>query len=297
MTELLTRTLGEAVELTTDLAPRLWAVRVDASEIENAIVNLAINARDAMPGGGRLVVETSNVTFDLDAGNTDSAPAPGDYVRLSVSDNGTGMTKDVLARAFEPFFTTKPAGRGTGLGLSTIYGFVKQSNGHVAIYSERGKGTTVNLYLPRHRDMAGLPAAEGEALAAAPSATGERILVVEDNPEVRALAVKRLERLGYRVLECATAADAVARLAGTLEVEAVFSDIVMAGGLSGFDLARWIQANRPGLPIVLASGFAEDIASEGDRTPANLPILRKPYTQADIARALRDAIGQRGKAR
>jgi PAS domain S-box-containing protein len=289
MTELLQRTLGEAIHLTTNLAPNLWATRIDPSEIENAILNLAINARDAMPDGGRLVIETSNATFAGHSADPDAGLTPGDYVRLSVSDSGVGMSKEVLSRAFEPFFTTKPHGRGTGLGLSTIYGFVKQSNGNVTIYSEPGKGTAINLYLPRHHTEQ--PRDEVRAqMPEAATASGETVLIVEDNPEVRAVGVSHLKRLGYRVVETATAPAAIERLEGGLDVDAVFSDVVMPGGLSGFDLARWIKANRPDLPILLTSGFAEDVARGSDTdVPANA-LLRKPYTQAELARSLREAI-------
>jgi PAS domain S-box-containing protein len=289
MTELLQRTLGEAIHLTTNLAPNLWTTRVDPSEIENAILNLAINARDAMPDGGRLVIETSNATFDAYTAGPDAGLTPGDYVRLSVSDSGVGMTKEVLSRAFEPFFTTKPHGRGTGLGLSTIYGFVKQSNGNVTIYSEPGKGTAINLYLPRHHAEPLRDEVQGQAPAAA-TASGETVLIVEDNPEVRAVGVNHLKRLGYRVEETATAPAAIERLEGGLDVDAVFSDVVMPGGLSGFDLARWIKTNRPDLPILLTSGFAEDVARGSDTDVPAHALLRKPYTQAELARSLREAI-------
>jgi PAS domain S-box-containing protein len=294
MTELLQRTLGESIHLTTTLAPNLWTTRIDPSETENAILNLAINARDAMPNGGKLILETSNATFDHRDAGPEAGVAPGDYVRLSVSDSGTGMTKDVLSRAFEPFFTTKPQGRGTGLGLSTIYGFVKQSNGNVTIYSELGKGTTINLYLPRYQ--AEVPRDEPqEQTPPAANASGETILIVEDNPEVRAVGVSHLERLGYRVIETTTASEAIEKLRNGLAVNAVFSDVVMPGGLSGFDLARWINANRPELPVLLTSGFAEDIA-RGNETGMPPPtILRKPYAQADLARSLRETIAAAGR--
>jgi len=289
MTELLQRTLGETVQLTTVLAPDLWTARVDPSEVENAVVNLAINARDAMPNGGKLVIETSNMIFDGQAAGPEAAIVPGDYVRLSVSDNGVGMSRETLARAFEPFFTTKPPGRGTGLGLSTIYGFVKQSNGNVTIYSEVDKGTTVNIYLPRRRaDVR--PDAQKQPVGATTEGEGKTILLVEDNPEVRAVALGRLQRLGYCVIEAYTAAEAISILESDAAITAVFSDVVMPGGLSGFDLARWMRANRPELPVLLTSGFAEDIA-RGDEPDANQPpMLRKPYTQAELAKMLRQAL-------
>lgn len=296
MTELLQRTLGEAVQLSTILAPDLWATRVDPSEVENAIVNLAINARDALSSSGKLIIETSNAAFDDDANSVETAAmqgdiAPGDYVRLSVSDNGTGMSKEVLARAFEPFFTTKPPGRGTGLGLSTIYGFVRQSNGNVTIYSEPGRGTTVNIYLPRHQ-----AANQGSKSAVHDRASrfgdGRLILLVEDNAEVRAVARGRLRRLGYAVQEVGTADEAIDLLAGGLAAAAVFSDVVMPGTRSGFDLARWVRANRPSLPLLLTSGFAEDIARSGEDGTEHTYLLRKPYTQGELAKMLSDVIVQ-----
>lgn len=296
MTELLQRTLGEAVQLSTILAPDLWATRVDPSEVENAIVNLAINARDALSSSGKLIIETSNAAFDDDANSVETAAmqgdiAPGDYVRLSVSDNGTGMSKEVLARAFEPFFTTKPPGRGTGLGLSTIYGFVRQSNGNVTIYSEPGRGTTVNIYLPRHH-----AANQGSKSAGHDRASrfgdGRLILLVEDNAEVRAVARGRLRRLGYAVQEVGTADEAIDLLAGGLVAAAVFSDVVMPGTRSGFDLARWVRANQPSLPLLLTSGFAEDIARSGEDGTEHTYLLRKPYTQGELAKMLSDVIAQ-----
>ena len=200
MAELLRRTLGETIALGTLLAPGLWHVRADPSEIENAVLNLAINARDAMPGGGKLVIETRNVVLDDADVATEVGVQPGDYVRLSISDTGVGMTREVLARVFEPFFTTKEPGKGTGLGLSVIYGFVKQSGGHVTAYSEVGKGTTVNLYLPRVEADAERQTGGKKPTSAAPE-IGETILLVEDNADVRAVTARRLNNLGYRVIE------------------------------------------------------------------------------------------------
>ena len=289
LVELLRRTIGEPIRLDYRLAPDLWTVRVDPSEVENAVLNLAINARDAMPDGGRLVVETSNASFAEGDEAISGGVPPGDYVRLSVSDNGHGMSKEVLARAFEPFFTTKEPGRGTGLGLSTIYGFVKQSGGHISIYSEPGRGTTVNLYLPCVDD--GAAAAQRPARAeTAPALRSETILVVEDNPDVRAVAVARLRSLGFAVIEAGGGANAIEILRSGAHVDLVFSDVVMAGGMSGYDLARWAKEHVPLVKVVLTTGYA---AEETSRDPAELgdrPILRKPYQRSELAVALRDAL-------
>ncbi len=290
MLELLTRTLGENIQLSTRLAYDLWKTRIDQSEIESAILNLAINARDAMSNGGKLIIETSNVTLDQDTTFSDGATAPGNYVRMSVSDTGCGMPREVLRRAFEPFFTTKPTGRGTGLGLSTIYGFVKQSNGNVMIYSEPERGTTVNVYLPQYATMQALTESKAE-YAPAQSRPGETILVVEDNPDVRDVAVRRLKRVGYRVIEAETAVDAIEQLTNGLIVDAVFSDVVMPGGQSGFDLALWIAGNRPGVAVVLTSGFSEDVMPGPGAD--HLQVLRKPYSQKDLETQLRIAISSK----
>jgi PAS domain S-box-containing protein len=290
MTELLGRTLGGNIELTTHLKANLWKTRIDSSEIENAILNLAINARDAMPNGGKLVIETSNVVLDGDGGFVDGGVTPGNYVRMSVSDTGIGMSKEVLRRVFEPFFTTKDPGRGTGLGLSTIYGFVKQSNGNVVIYSELGEGTTVNVYLPQYQVAQNASAEQAPELPAT-APTNETIFVVEDNPEVRNVAVSRLKRLGYCIEEADNASDAISRLSQGLNVDAVFSDVVMPGQKSGFDLARWTRDNRPELAIILTSGFAEDVMP--DAATQDFPILRKPYSQASLASALKAAMSEK----
>jgi PAS domain S-box-containing protein len=289
MAELLRRTLGETIALGTLLAPRLWSVRADPSEVENAVLNLAINSRDAMPDGGKLVIETSNVVLDESDVASEAGGKPGEHVRLAVSDTGVGMSKDVLARVFEPFFTTKGPGKGTGLGLSVIYGFVQQSGGHVTIYSEPGRGTTVNLYLPRivaeHERMA---SAKQQAPAAA--RTSETILLVEDNPDVLKVASQRLENLGYTVVEAESGPRAVELLGSGAKIDLVFSDVVMPGGMSGFELARWVRRNAPAVPVLLTSGFAGDVARAGEAPAPELEILRKPYSSAELARALRRAI-------
>lgn len=289
MSELLRRTIGETIKLTTVLAHDLGATRVDPSEVESAVLNLAINARDAMPQGGNLRIETTNMTVDADISRIEKGLQPGAYVRLSVSDTGCGMPPEIVARVFEPFFTTKPPGKGTGLGLATIFGFVKQSNGHVGVYSEVGHGTTIHLYLPRLLAGGALSAA-GAAGDPLPLAQGETILVVEDNPQVRTLTVERLRRLGYRVRDAENGPTALALLDAGQTAHLVFSDVVMPGGLSGFDLARSIVERTPGQRILLTSGFAEDMARGNDRSLADQHILRKPYSLAELASAIRRAL-------
>ena len=289
MAELLRRTLGETIALGTLLAPRLWPVRADPSEIENAVLNLAINARDAMPAGGKLVLETRNVVLNERDVATEVGVEPGDYVRLSVSDTGIGMGPEVLARVFEPFFTTKEPGKGTGLGLSVLYGFVKQSGGHVTVYSEVGKGTTVNLYLPRVATAVETTTATQRDRATM-RLTGETILLVEDNAQVRRVSARRVGNLGYSVIEAENAARAIEVLNSGEKVDLIFSDVVMPGGLSGFDLALWAQKNVPSVCVLLTSGFAEDVVRAGEASAAHLEILRKPYTGDELARALRAAL-------
>lgn len=286
MRQLLQRTIGENIEVTTALAIDLWPVLVDPSEIESAILNLAINARDAMPLGGELRIETENLLLGEGAREELS---PGAYVRLSVADTGCGMPPEVLARAFEPFFTTKEPGKGTGLGLSSIYGFVKQSGGHVAIDSETGRGTRVNIYLPKLETGEQAASAPKEA-SALTAGGGETILVVEDNPDVRRLTVERLTTLGYRVLEAVNASSALAMLQSGEPVQLVFSDVVMPGGTSGFELARRIRELWPSQKVLLTSGFAGDVARAGQDAALEFPMLCKPYSQTELGRAIQAAL-------
>lgn len=288
MTELLRRTLGDTIDLRTSFARDLWLVRADSGEIESAVINLAINARDAMPNGGKLSIRTSNVILERDEVGFEAPLVAGDYVRISVSDNGIGISKAVLGRVFEPFFTTKPPGRGTGLGLSTIYGFIKQSGGNITIYSEPDVGTTVNLYFPRCLDEVS-PAASAANALMEERGHGERILVVEDNNDVRELTVQRLQRLGYDVIQFATAATARDALNDGLKTDLVFSDIMMPGGLSGVDLAKWIRVHRPELPVILTTGFADEAIDVGAIAEA-WPTLHKPYTQRDLAELVRKTL-------
>jgi PAS domain S-box-containing protein len=285
LTEILQRTLGEPYALTTVLAGNLWRTRADASELENAILNLAINARDAMPGGGDLVIESRNVSAE-EAG----IAGGGEFVLISVSDTGHGMPPHVLERAFEPFFTTKEPGRGTGLGLSSVYGFAEQSGGHATIQSAPGQGTTVNLYLPRAHEAAATKTEPAESVAL--SENSEVVLVVEDNPDVRELTLQRVEGLGYVAVEAESGAAAIRMLQSRDDIQIVLSDIVMAGGVSGYDVARWVREHVPHVGVLLTTGYA---AEETRPDAADFPILRKPYKRADLAVALRGALQPQGR--
>lgn len=281
LTEILQRSLGEPIALTTMLTGNVGRTRADASELENAILNLAINARDAMPEGGNLVIESRNATA-AEAG----MPGDGEFVLISVSDTGHGMPPEVLEHVFEPFFTTKEPGRGTGLGLSTVYGFAEQSGGHATIESAPGRGTTVNLYLPRAVEEAESKAGPAEPVPL--SEASEVVLVVEDNPEVRELTLQRVEGLGYVAIEAENGAAAIRMLENGEDVQLVLSDIVMAGGVSGYDVARWIREHAPHIKVLLTTGYAAEEA-EAKPDAADVAILRKPYKRADLAAALRDA--------
>lgn len=288
MMDLLRRTLGETIDVSTSLGEHLWKVCVDPSEIENAVLNLAINARDAMPQGGRLIIETSNVTLDADDDAAKFGLARGDYVCLSVSDTGTGMSSEVVACAFDPFFTTKASGRGTGIGLASIYGFVRQSGGNAVIYSELGHGATVRLYLPRVNPDP-VPAdvvAQNNDLGV----VCETVLLVEDNPELRELSLDRLRRLGYRVVAADCGRAALAELETGTEIDLIFSDVVMPGGISGYELARLALERFPMIKILLTSGYNTEVSAAQDASAKEYKMLPKPYKQADLARALRQAL-------
>ena len=285
---MLERTLGETIEIRTSLAPELWIADVDASQVEDALVNLAINARDAMPRGGILTIETRNIALDADYAAANIDVIPGDYVVLAVSDTGCGMTPDVVERAFEPFFTTKPEGKGTGLGLSMVYGFARQSRGHVKIYSEVGHGTTVSLYLPR---SASHEAATRDAGKPQVHRTGnESILVIEDDNYVRAISVRHLTELGYRVRAVETGPAAIALLEGSEPFDLVFTDIVMPGGMTGYDIATAALDRRPGIKVLLTTSYAGPQNGPGSAKHTGAPLLRKPFRKQELAEAIRAAL-------
>jgi len=287
MTDVLARTLGQAIEIRTSFAEDLWPTLADISEVENAILNLAINARDAMPNGGTLIISTNNQSLRPDDLGNEPGFEPGDYAVLSISDTGAGIPPEHLARIFEPFYTTKETG--TGLGLSTIYGFAKQSGGHLSIHSEPGNGTSVKLYLPR----AAAGASTADATPQSPAqdaADGETILVVEDDPDVRNTSVQRLDTLGYRVLSADGGTAALAMLQSAEKIDLVLSDVVMPRGMSGLDLARWVRTNRPDVRMILTSGFAHKVGEADQSDLSGIEFLSKPYAIADLARAVRHAL-------
>ncbi len=288
LAELFERTLGEQISLTTLLASRPWTVLVDPSELENAILNLAINARDAMPGGGRLVIETANLSLDAPLDEGVASLPKGNYVRISVTDTGVGMTAETLNKAFEPFFTTKAPGKGTGLGLSSIYGFAQQAHGAVTMSSKLGVGTTVRIYLPQSDERLAAEPATGDA--ATLTAPGGRILLVEDNADVRTTTRHLLEALGYEVTDVDSGPAAVATLERDAAFDVVMSDVVMPGGMSGFDLARWITSNIPATRVLLASGFPDDAKRNAEQEASEIDILAKPYSRRDLGAALQKLV-------
>jgi PAS domain S-box-containing protein len=289
-TGLMRRSLGETIELRTVVTGAPHQALVDASQLQSALLNLALNSRDAMPRGGLLTIEITRRKLDQDYAQLHPLVRPGDYVLLSVTDTGEGMPPDVRQRAFEPFFTTKGVGVGTGLGLSMVYGFVKQSGGHVQLYSEPGEGTSVQLYLPA---VTARPAQE-EAPEAADSASGlpggsETILVVEDDARVRRVAVARLKDAGYRVIEAANGADALKALEDGPDIRLVFTDIVMPGGMTGDELAREVRRRRPAVKILFTSGYAEPQVAGRELADAG-NWLKKPYTAKDLTLKLRELL-------
>ncbi|HEY7608653.1 MAG TPA: CHASE3 domain-containing protein [Alphaproteobacteria bacterium] len=291
---LLHRTLGEGIEVRMMPGDALWSAIADPAQFEDALLNLAINARDAMPKGGVLTIETANTRLDeaYVAANPDAAP--GEYVMVAVTDTGSGMAPEVAERAFEPFFTTKETGKGTGLGLSMVYGFVKQSQGHVKIYSELGHGTSIKIYLPRSNVAAETGAVAEEAAASLPRGT-ERVLLVEDNPGVREAAEKTLAELGYSVHAVADAAAAMAWLENGEKIDLLFTDLVMPGAMNGRELAEAALARRPGLKVLLTTGYAEAAIQNGGGPAQHAHLIGKPYRKADLARMLRRALGNGAK--
>jgi len=288
MEDMLRRTLGEHIQLATQISGDLWPTLTDANQLENAILNLVINARDAMPDGGRLTLVTANDTVPATKAIGEHDVAPGDYSVVSVIDTGVGMTPDVVAKVFEPFFTTKPIGQGTGLGLSMIYGFVKQSHGHARVASKPGKGTTVSLYLPRHVG----PLAEGAALPMrrAPSGDGETVLLVEDDSSVRLLIGEVLRDLGYACIEASDGQSAMPILISDTRLDLMISDVGLPG-LNGRQLAEIARQHRPGLKVLFVTGYAEHATGREGFLEPGMAMVTKPFALDALALRIRDIIG------
>jgi signal transduction histidine kinase len=285
---LLRPTLGEQIEIESMLANDSAPALIDPSQLSTAILNLALNARDAMPNGGKLTLETKNVVLDENYAAMSSEVNPGNYVMIAVSDSGEGIPASQLEKVFEPFFTTKDVGKGSGLGLSMVYGFVKQSNGHIKIYSEEGHGTTVKLYLPQAAGVTdALPAEAGTSEFVRGD---ESILIVEDDALVREYVVTQISRLGYDTLAANNAAEALAIINGPERIDLLFTDVIMPGGMNGRQLAIEAQTRRPGLKLLYTSGYTENAIVHHGRLDAGVLLLPKPYLSSDLARMIRTAL-------
>jgi PAS domain S-box-containing protein len=289
MEELVRRSVGPAIVFESVCAVGLWPCYCDPNQLENAILNLCINARDAMPDGGRLTVETANSWVDDAVARERDMPS-GQYVAICVTDTGCGMPPDVLARAFDPFFTTKPMGQGTGLGLSMIYGFAKQSAGQVRIYSEVGQGTTVKIYLPRHYGQAA-EAADAQAPVQLPRAeAGETVLVVDDEPTVRMLVGDTLAELGYQAIEAADAASGLKVLESDAEIDLLITDVGLPGGMNGKQMADAARRTRPNLKVLFITGYAENAALSNGHLEPGMHVLSKPFAMDKLASRIRSII-------
>ena len=293
MMDLLRRTLGETVEIETVIGGGLWPAMIDTGQLETTLLNLAINARDAMPDGGKLTIETANAHLDREYAAARSEVTPGQYVMIAVTDTGTGMTQEIIKQVFEPFFTTKEIGKGTGLGLSMVYGFAKQSGGHAAIYSEPGVGTTVRLYLPR---------ATSAQMVRQPTTTrqqvmpkgDETVLVVEDDPDVRGFVASSLSVLGYDVRECGDGPAAIALGAEIPHLDLLLTDVVLPGGINGRELAERIRKLFPGVKMIFTSGYTENAVVHQGRLDDGVELLAKPYRRETLAQRVREVLDGEG---
>jgi PAS domain S-box-containing protein len=290
--DILQRSLGEAIEVETMVNGGLWNSFVDTTQVENALLNLAINARDAMEGSGKLTIEIGNAYLDDAYASAHAEVSPGQYVMIAVTDTGSGMTPEVMAQAFEPFFSTKPEGKGSGLGLSMVYGFVKQSGGHITLYSELGHGTTVRMYLPRSLESEDLAPTGDTKLV---SGGTETILVAEDDEQVCATVVETLQGLGYQVLQASDATAALAVIQSGMHIDLLFTDVVMPGPLRSPDLARKARERLPNLAVLFTSGYTQNAIVHGGRLDPGVELLSKPYSRSDLARKVRHVIANRKK--
>ncbi len=287
MDDMLRRALGGAIEIETVISGGLWNTFVDPVQLETSILNLAINARDAMAGRGKLTIEAGNASLDDNYSARHVDVVAGQYVMVAVTDTGGGIPAEILERVFDPFFTTKPEGQGTGLGLSMVHGFVKQSGGHINIYSEIAHGTTVRIYLPRCRKPEDVPA---EVEVAPVKGGSETVLVVEDDEDVRATAAETLVELGYRVLKAKDADSAMAVIESGVSIDVLFTDVIMPGKIPSTELARRAQQRLPHLAVLFTSGYTDNAMLHGDVLHHGAAVLNKPYTREELARKLRQII-------
>jgi CheY-like chemotaxis protein len=293
---MLRRTLGEHIDVRFVDSAGLWPAMADPAQLESAVLNLALNARDAMPGGGRLTIELANKGLDDDYARTHAEVVTGDYVMVAVSDTGHGMTPDVVARVFEPFFTTKTEGRGTGLGLAMVFGFVKQSGGHVKVYSEPGEGTSVKIYLPRAVGSA-LPDMQRSGVPADLPHGSATILVVEDEAGVREIAVAILRSLGYRVLEAPDGDKGLLIFgAHAAEIDMLLTDVVLPGKVRGREMAERVTAIRPEVKVLFMSGYTENAIEHHGRLDDGAQLLGKPFKREQLARKVAEVLGASGAA-
>jgi PAS domain S-box-containing protein len=286
MSDLMRRTIGETVLVETVLAGGLWPTMADSNQLENALINLAINARDAMPDGGKLTIETANTHLDEAYARMHDDVQPGQYVAIFVTDTGTGMSAETAAQAFEPFFTTKEIGQGTGLGLSQVYGFIRQSGGHIKLYSEVGEGTTVKLYLPRYRGAEDIFNDRLETRSL-PQGHAEVVLVVEDDPDVRDYTIEMVGELGYSVLSAPDGVSALRLLDSNREVSLLFTDIGLPGGMNGRQLAEQAQRRRPQLKVLYTTAYARNAIVHQGRLDPGVEVIFKPFTYSDVAEKIR----------
>jgi len=287
--DLIRRTVGPSVEVEVVGASGLWPTLVDPNQLENSVLNLCINARDAMPDGGKLTIETSNKWIDERAARSHDLPV-GQYVSLCVTDTGTGMTADVIAKAFDPFFTTKPIGEGTGLGLSMIYGFARQSGGQVRVYSEVGEGTTMCLYLPRHADDASLPDEIEAPTTSQASGEGEVVLVIDDEPTVRMLIAEVLADLGYAVIEAPDGPAGLKVLDSNARIDLLITDVGLPGGMNGRQVADAARVTRPDLKVLFITGYAENAVIGKSRLAEGMYVATKPFQMEMLAHRIREII-------
>jgi CheY-like chemotaxis protein len=283
---MLQRTLGETIHVVASMGDGLWPVQIDPSQGEDALLNLAINARDAMPAGGTLMIETANVMLDEHYAAQHPGVVPGEYAVLSVTDTGVGMPPEIVERAIEPFFTTKGEGKGTGLGLAMVYGFVKQSNGHFYIYSQVGVGTTIKLYLPR-ADSEGAGTGQAEADQTAVASGHERLLVVDDNPALLKVATRQLSQLGYDIETAESGPAALELLKSGRRFSLLFTDLGLPDGMSGYDLAELAKQHQPWIKVLFTTGYARVERPQDDSRLATDPVLRKPYRGKELAAQVR----------